>query len=129
MLSPACKTDAGSPEAASERFFTHVRMRDSEAVWADLSTESQTQLRDRHETLRAITGDAGDPDAILGALGLVALGEQKTPVVVSPLGDRVTVRLSGPRGSTDLFLVRQGPDWKVDLWRTLSLADQDPQGQ
>ncbi len=122
-----CKTDSASPEAAAERFFNHVRMRDSDAVWDALSEGSQSKLRDRHQALSATTGD--DPTAILSSLKLNALGAQEKPVVVSPLGDQVIVRLSGPRGSTDLHLVRQGPAWKVDLWRSLSLGDQDPQGQ
>ena len=124
----ACNKDVGSPEVAAERFFARVRAKDHRAIWDSLSKDARQRLRDRHAKLVEATGDADDPEAIIDALGLVALSESKTPVIVSPLGDRVTVRLSGPRGSTDLHLVREGPDWKVDLTATLtsSVADEHP---
>lgn len=128
LAAPACKKDEASPEAAAERFLRQVRAQDARGIWGSLTDDARTQLRDRHATLAEATGDAAEPEAIIAALGLTALSEAKTPVVVSPLGDRVTVRASSPRGSTDLHLVRVGTGWKVDLLRSLtsSVADENP---
>lgn len=129
MLSFGCNTKAVSPEDAAETFFRHINRGNSDAIWASLTSDSQRRLTDRHELVRVPTGADASPRAILGSLSLFPLGQHGTPTVVSPLGDRVTVRLSGPRGNTDLYLVREGPDWKVDLWRVLSLGDENAQGQ
>lgn len=116
----ACKRDETSPEATAERFFANVRAKDATSIWNGLTDDSRKQLRDRHEALAEATGDPVDPKAIVAGLGLTALADGKNPVVVSPLGDRVTVRTSGPLGSTDLHLVREGGTWKVDLMRSLT---------
>lgn len=125
----ACKKDSSAPEVAAERFVAHVARGDARAIWDSLTEGAQARLRARHEALVEATGGDRDPEAIVEGLHLEALGEAETPVVVSPLGDRVTVRLSSPRGSTDLELVRDGAGWKVDLTLTSSVADEDPQGQ
>ncbi len=129
VLSFGCKTEVVSPEDAAETFFTNVSRGNDDAVWASLTADSQRQLTDRHATQLAHGGKSLSATTILGSLSLFPLGQHNPPTVVSPLGDRVTVRLSGPRGNTDLYLVREGPDWKVDLWRVLSLGDENAQGQ
>ncbi|MCA9552778.1 MAG: hypothetical protein KC933_22280 [Myxococcales bacterium] len=125
-LNLGCAKPEPTPEEAAARFLATVRAGQARQVWGMLTASSQADLTARYQALQAAQGaqekpgEAPSPVDVLRSFGLNALGSARNPVVASPLGDHVVVRLTGARGSTDLHLLREQGGWKVDLMRSLT---------
>jgi hypothetical protein len=123
-----CQEPEPTPEDAAARFGAYVRAGQLREVWGLLTEASRAELSARHQALldaqgRPAAGAAPDPVEILNSFGLSTLGAAKAPVIASPLGEHVVVRVAGPRGSADLHLRREDGAWKVDLMRSLAPVD------
>jgi hypothetical protein len=123
----ACTKPPAEPEPTLERFLAAVRLGRAEQAWAALSTGSKEALVARQRALLAAAGengdggDPGDPSrSLFDALGLSALAAPESVVLVSPPGDELRLRVAVKGGqSGELFMVREGAAWKVDLVRSL----------
>ena len=108
-----------------QRFLSHIERRRAKPAWEALSDGSRQALRARHADLAraAHRAPSDDPNDILfGELQLRTLGTADSVVVVGPLGDRVRLRVTVPDGpSAEIWMVREGSVWKVDLDRSLAV--------
>ena len=115
-----CPAEPETPESRVRVFMTDVSRGDDDRIVASLSSERLEWLEARWRKLHS-DPDPG-PEALLSTTRLTALGPVETVVLVSPPGDRATVRVTVEGGaSTEIRLVRE-QGWRVDLPRTLSVA-------
>jgi hypothetical protein len=123
----ACRKPPAEPEPTLERFLADVRLGRAEQAWSALSTQSREVLAARRRALLEAAGktrDGGDADdpsrSLFEALGLTALAAPESVVLVSPPGDEIRLRVAVKGGqSGEVFMVREGAEWKVDLVRSL----------
>ncbi len=128
----ACAKTPG-PEETLERFLADLRFGQSDKAWAALSANTQKAVTERHHARRKAAGlPAQDPkpaDLLYADLKLTVLSAPESVAVASPLGDTVKLRVSVKDGaSADIWMVRDGPKWRVDLERSLT-ATSSPKPQ
>jgi predicted nucleic acid-binding Zn-ribbon protein len=117
------------PEAALDAFFTDLRFQRVDRAYAALAHRSRTWLEERHRRLQRAATPADQPsddasidrhELLYRTLDLTLLSPPESIVVVSPPGDRVTLRVTVEGGaSAEVVMVREDGRWKVDLESTL----------
>jgi hypothetical protein len=130
----ACRPAPDSPQSVLEGFLADLEYGRAQSAWKRLAPDSQAWLETRWLELRRAEAPDREPKApepgalLFDLLDLTLLQAPESVAVVSPPGDRVTLRVSVEGGrSAEVRLVRHDDRWKVDLVSTLQL-DRSPTG-
>ncbi|HXX29619.1 MAG TPA: hypothetical protein VEJ89_02755 [Myxococcaceae bacterium] len=106
-----------TPEAAYRAFATAAGRGDGAGAWARLTRESQADLNARVAGLGPASGGSLREDAPL----LVFSGGRPPPLgrlrVLKRDGDRATLEVTAGDRTGEVTLLRQGPEWRVELPR------------
>lgn len=126
-LAGGCRQAADQPEQALERFLAAVAAGRADEAWGALSSASKAALLARHEALARAGGRdataASPAETLFEELDLRLLAQPESVVVVSPLGNTVTLRVTVKDGpSTEIRMVREERGWSVDLESALKPA-------
>lgn len=120
-----CPGKRPDPDKVLNDFLINLRAGRVEVAWAALSQSSQKELTARHERLVAAGAKSpATPAAMLfDDLGLVVVNEPESIAESSPHGQDVQLRVAVKGGqSADVWMVREGDAWKVDLIRSFDKA-------
>ncbi len=123
----ACRKQTPGPEETLEQFISSLSSRRAKQAYGMLSEDSRKQLKARRDRLAKAAGIEAkyDPFQMLFQdMDLVVLGSPGKPVVVSPVGDRMRLRVplktegmkeGQPMASAEFDVVKEAGAWKVDL--------------
>lgn len=118
----ACQQPPQQPEDVLEAFLTDLQFGRAEQALGHLDRKTRDDLRARWNELEAARNPKTPPaeptasDLLYRVLDLSLLRAPESVAVVSPPGDRVTLRVSVEGGrSAEVSLVKEEDRWKVDL--------------
>lgn len=121
-----CADRRPRPEEALNAFLADLQYGRAEAAWAALSESSRQKLLERHRRLsdaRGLPADETPSQILFGDLGIVVMSPPESVIVGSPLGNKANVHVTVAGGkSADIWMVREGTAWKVDLVASLKDA-------
>ncbi len=120
----ACAQAVESPEDVLESFLQEVSFGRLDKAAERLSRSTRDALSRRYHEMRERTGlppkEPEPADLLSEGLDLTVLNSAESIVVVSPLGDSVTLRATVEGGaSAEVFMVREDGAWRIDLLRSL----------
>jgi len=124
IAASAC-AEVQTPEGALEAFLEDAQRGRWARAAERVSADGLEWLRSRHAALHGeAEAKAADPEALFDAVGLQVEQAPDSIVVVSPMGQRVTLRATVDEGrSAEFPMVEEDGTWKVDLGRALQVPE------